>query len=157
MLLTALNFLNYIDRSVLFAVQPLVQAEFHRSDAQFGFLTTAFFLCYMIAAPIMGVLADRYERKWIIIGGAIVWSAATLLTALVGATFAADSDRVIVRLKGADSAKGKTVAERQSLAMRLTAQSGLLMRPLRIMGDGSQVMQLFQRLPQQAIHDRIQD
>ena len=32
-LLTALNLLNYIDRSVLFAVQLLVQNEFHRSDA----------------------------------------------------------------------------------------------------------------------------
>ena len=81
-LLTGLNFFNYIDRSVLFAVQPLVQAEFHRSDAQFGFLTTAFFLCYMVAAPIAGVLADRYPRKVIIISGAIVWSAATLLTAV---------------------------------------------------------------------------
>jgi MFS transporter, Spinster family, sphingosine-1-phosphate transporter len=81
-LLTALNFLNYMDRSVLFAVQPLVQAEFHRSDAEFGFLTTAFFLCYMVAAPVMGLLADRYARKWIIVGGAVVWSVATLLTAV---------------------------------------------------------------------------
>jgi predicted MFS family arabinose efflux permease len=81
-LLTALNFLNYIDRSVLFAVQPLVQAEFHRSDAQFGFLTTAFFLCYMVTAPFMGMLADRYPRKWIIVGGAVVWSLATLLSAV---------------------------------------------------------------------------
>jgi len=82
LLLTALNFLNYIDRSVLFAVQPLVQAEFHRSDVQFGFLTTAFFLCYMVAAPIVGLLADRYQRRAIIITGAVVWSLATMLTAV---------------------------------------------------------------------------
>ena len=82
LLLTALNFLNYIDRSVLFAVQPLVQAEFHRSDTQFGFLTTAFFICYMVAAPIVGLLADRYQRRAIIIIGAVVWSLATMLTAV---------------------------------------------------------------------------
>lgn len=81
-LLTALNLLNYIDRSVLFAVQPLVQAEFRRSNAEFGFLTTAFFLCYMVSAPIMGVLADRYSRKTVMVAGAIVWSGATLLTAV---------------------------------------------------------------------------
>lgn len=81
-LLTALNLFNYIDRSVLFAVQPLVQAEFHRSDAEFGFLTSAFFIFYMIAAPVMGPLADRYSRKLIVIVGAIVWSGATLLTAV---------------------------------------------------------------------------
>ncbi|HZU42018.1 MAG TPA: MFS transporter [Terriglobales bacterium] len=80
-ILTALNFFNYIDRSVLFAVQPLVQKEFHRSNAEFGFLTTAFFLVYMITAPVFGFLADRFPRKNLIIGGALVWSAATLLTA----------------------------------------------------------------------------
>jgi MFS family permease len=80
--LTGLNFFNYVDRSVLFAVQPLVQREFHRSDADFGFLTTAFFVCYMLTAPVMGRLADRYQRKIIMIGGALVWSAATLLTAV---------------------------------------------------------------------------
>src|SRR6266851_1269842 len=80
--LTALNLLNYVDRSVLFAVQPLVQAEFHRSDADFGLLTSAFFLFYMFAAPLMGPLADRYSRKLIMVVGAMVWSGATLLTAV---------------------------------------------------------------------------
>ncbi|MGA3212375.1 MAG: MFS transporter [Terriglobales bacterium] len=81
-ILTVLNFLNYIDRSILFAVQPLVQREFGRSDAQIGFLTTAFFICYMIAAPVLGYLADRYPRRPIMLAGALVWSAATLLTAV---------------------------------------------------------------------------
>jgi MFS transporter, Spinster family, sphingosine-1-phosphate transporter len=80
-LLTALNLLNYVDRSVLFAVQPLIQREFHRSDAEFGLLSSAFFLFYMIAAPVMGPLANRYSRKWIIASGAMIWSVATLLTA----------------------------------------------------------------------------
>ncbi len=81
-LLTGLNLFNYIDRYVLFAVQPLIQAEFHRSDTEMGLLTTAFLICYMIAAPLIGLVADRVPRKWIIAAGAIVWSAATLLTAV---------------------------------------------------------------------------
>lgn len=80
--LTALNFVNYIDRSVLFAVQPLVQAEFHRSDAEFGMLTSAFFFCYMLTAPFVGILADRWPRRTIMIVGALLWSGATLLTAV---------------------------------------------------------------------------
>src|SRR6202049_2092044 len=80
-LLTALNLLNYIDRSVLFAVQPLVQSEFHLSNTQVGYLTSAFLGFYMIAAPFVGPLADRYSRKRIIVLGAIFWSALTLLTA----------------------------------------------------------------------------
>jgi MFS transporter, Spinster family, sphingosine-1-phosphate transporter len=81
-LLTALNFLNYIDRNVLFAVQPLIQREFALSDEQVGFLTSAFFICYMIAAPLIVPLADRFPRKWIMAVGALVWSLATLLSAV---------------------------------------------------------------------------
>jgi MFS transporter, Spinster family, sphingosine-1-phosphate transporter len=80
-LLTALNLLNYIDRSVLFAVQPLVQGEFGLSNVQVGYLTSAFLGFYMIAAPFTGPVADRYSRKRIIILGAVFWSALTLLTA----------------------------------------------------------------------------
>src|SRR5438067_10583916 len=81
-LLTALNLLNYIDRSVLFAVQPLVQSEFHLSNAQVGYLTSAFLGFYMLAAPFTGPLVDRYSRKLIIVLGAVFWSALTLLTAV---------------------------------------------------------------------------
>ncbi len=80
--LTALNLLNYIDRSVLNAVQPLIQNEFHVNDAQIGRLTTVFLIFYTLAAPIMGPLADRYSRRLIIAIGAFAWSAITLLTAV---------------------------------------------------------------------------
>jgi MFS transporter, Spinster family, sphingosine-1-phosphate transporter len=81
-ILTTLNLLNYIDRSVLFAVQPLVQGEFHLTNTQVGYLTSAFLGFYMVAAPFTGRLADRYSRKRIIAFGAIFWSALTLLTAV---------------------------------------------------------------------------
>jgi MFS transporter, Spinster family, sphingosine-1-phosphate transporter len=80
--LTALNLLNYADRNVLFAVQPLVQDEFHLSNAQIGYLTSAFLGFYMVAAPFVGPLADRYSRKLIIVLGALFWSGLTLLTAV---------------------------------------------------------------------------
>jgi MFS transporter, Spinster family, sphingosine-1-phosphate transporter len=81
-LLTALNLLNYADRNVLFAVQPLVQQEFRINKEQIGYLTSAFLLCYMFAAPFAGRLADKYSRKIIIAVGAIFWSGLTLLTAV---------------------------------------------------------------------------
>jgi MFS family permease len=81
-LLTALNLLNYIDRNVLFAVQPLVQVEFHITKTQIGYLTSAFLLCYMVTAPFTGPLADRYSRRRIIALGAAFWSGLTLLTAV---------------------------------------------------------------------------
>jgi MFS family permease len=91
-LLTALNLLNYIDRNVLFAVQDLIKAEFPRSDAAYGLLTSVFFIFYMIAAPFMGPLSVRFSRKTVIIVGAVIWSGATLLTA-----FTKNFDELLLR------------------------------------------------------------
>lgn len=82
-LLTTLNLFNFIDRYILPGVQPLVQREFKVDDAQIGFLTTAFFITYMCAAPLTGWLGDKFPRKPLIVIGALLWSAATLYTAAV--------------------------------------------------------------------------
>src|ERR1700684_616946 len=81
--LTTLTRFNSIDRYVLPGVQPLIQREFHISDAQTGLLTSAFFITYMLIAPMTGWLGDHMPRKPLIIAGALIWSAATLLTATV--------------------------------------------------------------------------
>jgi predicted MFS family arabinose efflux permease len=82
-LLTCLNLFNFIDRYVLPGVQPLIQHEFHIDDARAGLLTSAFFFTYMLIAPLTGWLGDRLPRKPLIVAGALLWSAATLLTAFV--------------------------------------------------------------------------
>ncbi|MHB1022487.1 MAG: spinster family MFS transporter [Acidobacteriaceae bacterium] len=82
-LLTALNFVNYLDRYVLPGVQPLVQREFHVNDERMGALTFAFFITYMLAAPVTGWLGDHYPRKPLILAGTLLWSVATLFTAMV--------------------------------------------------------------------------
>jgi MFS family permease len=82
-LLIALNLLNYIDRYILPGELSLVQNEFHATREQMGALTTAMFFVYMLAAPLTGWLGDRYPRKPLIIGGATLWSLATLSTAWV--------------------------------------------------------------------------
>ena len=82
-LLVGLNLLNYIDRYILPGAQPLIQREYGWSDQQMGALTTALFVTYMLVAPMTGWLGDRFSRKPLIIGGAVLWSLATLATAWV--------------------------------------------------------------------------
>ncbi len=83
LLLLALNLLNYLDRYILPGAQPLIQREFHATDQQMGALTTAFFLTYMLVAPLSGWLGDWFRRKPLIVIGALLWSAATLGSAFV--------------------------------------------------------------------------
>ena len=91
-LLLAINLFNYIDRQILAALEPDIRATFFSPDdanamTKTGLLGDAFFVTYMISAPILGLLADRFSR-WIIVGSAVIlWSLASGGSGLA-ATFA---------------------------------------------------------------------
>ena len=82
-LLTALNFVNYIDRYILPGVQELVKKEFRVSDSEIGSITFWFFLTYMLSAPFTGWLGDHLPRKPLLIICAVAISAVNILTGTV--------------------------------------------------------------------------
>jgi MFS family permease len=84
-LLTALNFVNYIDRYILPGVQELVKKEFRVSDSAIGSITFWFFLTYMLSAPLTGWLGDHVARKPLIVGCALLISGVNVLTGTVHA------------------------------------------------------------------------
>jgi MFS transporter, Spinster family, sphingosine-1-phosphate transporter len=81
-LLLGINLFNYIDRQILAALEPDIRATFFAPGDvnamwKTGLLGDAFFVTYMISAPILGLLADRISR-WIIVGSAVIlWSLAS--------------------------------------------------------------------------------
>jgi MFS transporter, Spinster family, sphingosine-1-phosphate transporter len=80
-LLTAMNFVNYIDRYILPAVQEQVKGEFHISDTQIGHLTLWFMVAYMATSPLTGWLGDKFPRKWMIVICGLLISACNFFTA----------------------------------------------------------------------------
>jgi MFS transporter, Spinster family, sphingosine-1-phosphate transporter len=79
--LTCVNLLNYLDRYVVSGIVPDLKAPpLGLSDSQIGFLTTAFMLVYMMAAPIFGALGDRGSRTRPIALGVFLWSIATVVS-----------------------------------------------------------------------------
>lgn len=82
-LLTALNFVNYIDRYILPGVQEQIKHEFTISDAQIGRLTLWFMLAYMATSPVTGWMGDRFPRKPMIVAAALFWSGINFFTASV--------------------------------------------------------------------------
>jgi MFS transporter, Spinster family, sphingosine-1-phosphate transporter len=82
-LLTALNFVNYIDRYILPGVQEQIKGEFHLSDEHIGTLTFWFMIAYMLTSPITGWLGDRFPRKPMIVIAALFWSGINFFTATV--------------------------------------------------------------------------
>lgn len=90
-LLVGINLLNYIDRYVLAAAEPMVRGAFFRPDdtsakGSMGLLATAFIISYMLTAPVFGFIADRASRWKTIALGVIVWSLASGASGLA-ATF----------------------------------------------------------------------
>ena len=88
-LLLGINLLNYVDRYVLAAVLPKIHDEFaaHDStltDAKMGWLGSAFFVSYMVCAPVFGWLADRMSRWLLVAIGVLLWSLATGASGLAG-------------------------------------------------------------------------
>ncbi len=70
-LLTAMNFVNYLDRYILPAVQEQVKGEFHLTDNQIGSLTVWFFVAYVLSSPLTGWLGDKFPRKPMIVIAAL--------------------------------------------------------------------------------------
>ncbi|HEY1582825.1 MAG TPA: MFS transporter [Chthoniobacterales bacterium] len=88
-LLLGINLFNYIDRQVLAAVEPEIRATFFAPNdpnamTATGLLADAFLVTYMVSAPLLGWLADRFSR-WMIVGCALtLWSLASGATGLAG-------------------------------------------------------------------------
>jgi MFS family permease len=76
-ILTAINFLNYIDRYVVAAVFQPIKRELHFSDTELGWALSAFMIAYAVTSPVFGRLGDRCTRKYLIAAGVTLWSFAT--------------------------------------------------------------------------------
>jgi len=81
-LLWLVCFFNYADRQAIYSVFPLLKSEMGLTDVQLGIVGASFMWVYAAAAPLAGMIGDRFARKNVIIGGLIFWSAITVVTAL---------------------------------------------------------------------------
>lgn len=80
-LFVAANLLNYMDRYVISAILVPISQDLALTDAQLGRLAFAFLGVYLVAAPIFGMLADRFNRMTLCAVGIALWSVATALGA----------------------------------------------------------------------------
>ncbi len=98
-LLTGLNLLNYVDRTVMAATVSRVQSEFHLTGLVAGSLATVFLVGYFATSPVFGFLADRPgagRQKVLLAIGIAVWSAATVTSGLVHSVAALFVARAVV-------------------------------------------------------------
>lgn len=78
-LLWVVALLNYMDRQMLSTMQEAMKVditELQKAEA-FGALMAIFLWIYGFMSPVAGVIADRINRKWLVVGSLFVWSAVT--------------------------------------------------------------------------------
>ncbi|ALL06584.1 MFS transporter [Pedobacter sp. PACM 27299] len=80
-LLWVVALLNYMDRQMLSTMKPAMQIDIHelQSATNFGYLMAIFLWIYGFMSPVSGIIADKFNRKWLIVGSLFVWSLVTYL------------------------------------------------------------------------------
>jgi MFS family permease len=78
-LLWVVALLNYMDRQMLSTMQASIGMDIPaiKDPANFGRLMAIFLWIYGFMSPVSGAIADRINRKWLIVGSLGVWSAVT--------------------------------------------------------------------------------
>ncbi|HVV48392.1 MAG TPA: MFS transporter [Polyangia bacterium] len=95
-LLTLINFFNYVDRQVVYGMTPHIQGTFHLSNFKLGWLATANLFVFAIASLVSGPIADRIGPRKVIFAGILVWSIATIGSALSSSFWMLLSFRALV-------------------------------------------------------------
>lgn len=80
-LLWGVALLNYMDRQMLSTMRDAMQMDITelQEGKYFGYLMAIFLWIYGLMSPISGFIADRLNRKWLIVGSLFVWSSVTYL------------------------------------------------------------------------------
>ena len=78
-LLWGVALLNYMDRQMLATMRPSMQTDIAglQSAENFGYLMAIFLWIYGCMSPVAGIIADRLNRKWLIVLSLLVWSGVT--------------------------------------------------------------------------------
>lgn len=80
-LLWVVALLNYMDRQMLSTMRDAMAVDIAdlESKVMFGKIMAAFMWIYGFMSPVSGIVADRINRKWLIVASLAVWSTVTLL------------------------------------------------------------------------------
>src|SRR5437868_14088662 len=82
-LLMIIYVLNFLDRTIIYILFPLIKKEMAFSDTQLALLgTTSFVIFYTVLGILFGRIADRGSRTRLIAVGVIIWCILPRLTAL---------------------------------------------------------------------------
>ena len=95
-LLALAALINYLDRATLSVALPLIATDLALSPTAKGLVLSAFFWSYALMQVPVGLVADRWNLRWLYAGAFALWSVACGLTGAVGGLAALILVRIIL-------------------------------------------------------------
>ena len=69
---------NYVDRQLLSILKPVLEKQFHITNAGYAVLVNIFTVCYALMYPVAGWLVDRFGARLVMFIGVISWAVASI-------------------------------------------------------------------------------
>src|SRR5579872_3993160 len=79
-LLLLATMINYMDRLTVNLTAQRIKAELRLSNEQYGQVESGFGLAFALGALVFGVLADRWNVRWLYPAALLLWSVAGFAT-----------------------------------------------------------------------------
>lgn len=95
-LLFAASLINYLDRATVSYALPVISLELHLGPETKGVLLSAFFWSYAFMQVPIGLVADRFNLRWVYAGTFALWSLAQGLTGWAGSLGVLIAMRVVL-------------------------------------------------------------
>jgi MFS family permease len=86
-LLAVFSIINFGDKAVLGLAGPSITSDLGLSNTRFGSISSAFYLLFSVCALMVGLFGARLSASWLLVGMALVWSAAQLPILIPAAGF----------------------------------------------------------------------
>ena len=114
-LLWGVALLNYMDRQMLSTMKSAMMIDITEleSATNFGRLMAVFLWIYGLMSPVAGMIADRINRKWLIVGSLFVWSFVTLMMG-----YSTDFNQIYIPLNPQLHSRSATYIKRNGLLIR---------------------------------------
>ena len=120
--LTLINFVNWMDRQIVYPLMPLIKADFHVTFMQLGWLVAAFSIVHAFTTLGLGRLADLTSRKKVISYGVLFWSGATFIGGLAASFRSLLMTRAMVGVGEAAYSPAASAIISESFSRRIRAR-----------------------------------
>ncbi|MFJ4455990.1 multidrug effflux MFS transporter [Pseudomonas sp. NPDC089392] len=132
LLLAGLAAISNLSTNIILPAFPDIAHQLNVSPQELGLTLSSFFITFAFAQLVVGPLADRYGRKWLVVGGLMIFvvgtfwaaNAANLDMLILGRVIQAIgvcSAAVLARAIARDLYEGESLARALSLTMIATA------------------------------------